>query len=224
MGTEVSLGDRERAVLRFAASQRVVLPRQVARMLEEETSAVDELLTDLTGAGVLVRDRVGSERPDRFRITRAGLQAIGSRSAPPRFEATDRRAVGVAWLWLAGRGGTFGRADRVLSEREMRDEDADGGTGSPFFVEPHEFGGGFERHYPDLVLVRGSDRIAIEVLLAAPPSRQVEAVLRAYAADSRIAWVLFMPVDPRLGHMVQAIAASLELSPFVGVQMLRAWS
>lgn len=222
MGEIARFGDREREVLEFAAVHQLVSGRQVAALLGERAGEADELLAGLTSGGLLVRDRIGRDEAS-FRISRAGLRAVGSRRSPPGFEWHNRTAVGAAWLWLHARGGTLGAADRVLSELEMRAEDHAGGAGAPCFVEPHEFGGRPGVHYPDLVMMLGSDRRPVELLLALPARRQLEAVLRAYAADVRVRDVICVVVDPWVARAVQAIVSSLELLPMVTIQPVLAW-
>lgn len=212
----VSEGDSR--VLEFARAHSVVLADQVVGLLEETGPEVEERLGSLSRAGFLVCDRVGPQGPDCFRITGAGLRAIGSRFAPPGFDPRCRHAVGAGWLWLAAHGGTFGSVEGVVSERQMRVEDREGGADSPFFVQPEQFGGDPERHYADLMLLMRPGRVAVELLMVGPVQRRLEAVLRAYAADARIRAVLYLVVDPRLGRLVQSAAARLELSPLVHVQ------
>jgi hypothetical protein len=103
----------------------------------------------------------------------------------------------------------------------MRTEDLEPSRDAPFAVEPHQFGGSRGVHYPDVMLLVPSGRVAIKLLLSAPPVEQLEAVLRAYAADVRMQAVLYLVVDPRLGGPVESAAAGLELSAMVHVQLAR---
>ena len=49
---------------------------------------------------------------------------MGSSYPPPRVDlSTYDHDVGVAWLWLAARSGTFGPMREVLSERTLRSHD-----------------------------------------------------------------------------------------------------
>jgi hypothetical protein len=224
VGTGAAVGARERAALGLAAVHEVVVAGQVAAVLDERPEEVDQLLENLCASGWLVRDRSASERADFFRVTSAGLDAVGSRLPSPRFGSRQREAIAAAWIWLgARRGAAFGPVDRVLSAREMLAEDQEDGPDSPFFVEPGEFGGRLGVRYPDLVAFSGPHRLAVEVLLALPPRRQLEAVLRAYAADVRIAMVRFFVVDPRLAQVIESIIASLDLSPMAAVQLIQSW-
>jgi hypothetical protein len=77
-------------------------------------------------------------------------------------------------------------------------------------------------HYPDLALLTRSGRVVVELVLAAPHTGELEAVLRAYGADARVATVLVLVDSPPVGLLVQAIAVRLELTSFVHVQMTRA--
>jgi hypothetical protein len=100
-GGGAAIGERERAVLEFAAIHDVVVPAHVADVLDEQLAGVDQLLADLTDAGLLVGDHVDSERADVCRITRAGLSAIGTRRSAP--VAGWRRRGAVALVVAGGR-------------------------------------------------------------------------------------------------------------------------
>ncbi len=220
VANSAGLGDRERQVVELAAVQPFVLPGHVMGLLEADWREAYDVLAGLTAAGVLVRGRVASETQDCFQITSAGLQALGSRSPLPAFEPAYEHAVCASWVWVKARSGAFGPLDRVLCEREMRDEDRVDGAGVPYAVEPHEFGGRFEAHYPDLALIHGSHRLPVEVVTALPEVGQLAAVLRAYAADHRVTEVVFFSVDPRLGAVVERVSDSLELSAMVFIRAI----
>ncbi len=213
------LSESERRVLEFASAHSVVLADQVARLLGAPADEAAEVLAGLTAAGLVAHDRVGGEEPSWFRITGVGLRLLGSRASPPGFDPRWRHAVGAGWLWLVAREGELGGVDRVLSERQMCFEDRNGGADAPFALRPDLFGGGPGVHYPDLVLLVGSTRRAVELLSAAPARRRLEGVLQAYAADARVQAVMFLVADLRLNALIRSVAAGLELSPMVRVQL-----
>jgi len=131
--------------------------------------------------------------------------------------------VGVAWLWLAARAGTFGPLRDVIGERRMRSLDAT----APPSAQPHavRLGGvgasGRERlHYPDLLLVTPEGkRIAVELELSSKGRRRREQILSGYAADVHVDAVLYLVRSRQLGRAIQASARRMEISPLVHVQM-----
>ena len=214
----IQIGDRERRVLALLTAHDLALPEQVGVFLDEPLRVVDQVLEDLARAGFVTYDRVELAGRGCVRITRAGLQAIGSRAAPPRLDSALLHSLGAVWLWVMAHGGRFGPVDGVWSAAQMRTEDALGGPGTPFAFPLDEFGGSSEARYPDLILTRGSDRIALELLLAAPRQSQLQAAMRACAADHRFEGIVYFTPDPRLGRLVDAVAASLDLTPIVHVR------
>lgn len=210
----VGSAEADRRVLGFAATQRVVVVDQVARLLGGGVDGAAEVVGGLVGAGLLARDRAGAGGGGYLRITAAGLEEIGSRLSAPGFEWPAAHAVGVGWLWLMAGAGSFGAVERVLSEPEMRLEDRLGGAGAPF-ASRSDSGA---RCFPDLLLLTESGRVPVQLLLVASGGRRLERLFRSYAADARVAAVLCLVVDPRLGRLVQSVAAWLELTALVHVQ------
>jgi hypothetical protein len=168
--------------------------------------------------------------PDCFQITRAGLALIGSDLPPPEFDPRYRHDVAVAWMWLAARGGAWGPTERIMTQREMRSHDerhSQGrqAAGAGHDSRQHQTLGirvpdedESRLHYPDLLLIRGRRRVAIELQLAAPSFRQLGRVLSGYGADQRISVILFLVVDPTVGDAVRSTAVSLESPPVVHLQ------
>jgi hypothetical protein len=220
IGALVDIGDRDRGVLSFVAAHEVALCHQAAVFLNEPLGTAEGRLEELRRAGLLTRERVDNEGHGCVRITRAGLEAIGSRALPPRFDAAYVHSIGAVWLWLIARRGTFGPLEGVWSAREMRSVDEVDGPGAPFGFPLGEFGHSPKMHYPDLMLGSRSERMPIEFLLTAPMLEQTRAVMRACAADHRIGALFYFAADPRLGRLVQSVAASLELTPMVHVRSL----
>ena len=91
----------DRQILEFAAGHTVIEARQVATLLGEETVEAGGRLADLTKAGLVAGERACAEAPGYFRITAAGLRAIGSRLSVPQLRQRHEHALGVGWLWLA---------------------------------------------------------------------------------------------------------------------------
>jgi hypothetical protein len=220
----VQLGERDVALLEFAAQHRLILAAQAETVLGlGERSTVRRLRT-LSEAGLLDREPSRFRgRPACFLITSAGLKTIGSRLPKPRFDlAAHDHDVGLAWLYLAAGMGKFGAARAVLSEREMRSQDARAERdGPPHAVRLGGYDGhGRERlHYPDLVVELASGhRIAFELELTGKDTRRREKILSGYAADRRIDAVVYLAEDPAIQRNVRASAARLGISSRVIVQ------
>ena len=141
-------------------------------------------------------------------------------------------------MWLAARGGAWGPAERIMTEREMRSRDErrardshDAGAGAD--SRQHQARGGpplgihvpdedeNRLHYPDLLLVHGRRRVAVELQLATPSPRRLGRVLSGYGTDQRISAILFAVVDPGVGAIVRSTAANLETPPVVHIQPAR---
>lgn len=212
------LGSEDRRVLEFASSHRLVSVRQVQRLLETTPTESDHHLARLVADGVLARERMGIDESPWFRVTDAGLREVARRLAPPGFDPRVRHSLGVASLSLMATVGVFGAVDRVITEQEMELLDRSNGLGAPFSALPGEFGGERGPHYPDLMVLIGEHRVAVELLLVASAPQVLDPVLRAYASDARMSAVLYLVTDPWAGRLVQSVAASLELSPMVHVQ------
>lgn len=213
-----SVGERDRSVLEFAAVVPAVLATHVETLFGCSSGDAQELLVSLRAPGLLARDVVGVGEPYLFRITEAGLRAIQSRSAPPGFEARYELGTRLGWVWIAAQRGWFGEAASFVWAAQMRAQDRVGGREAPFGLALEEFGGSPEIHYPDLLAFGAAGRTAYEFLLAIPSLRQLDAALRAYAADARIERVLFLIADRGLGRVVRAHAVSLGLSRMVFFQ------
>jgi DNA-binding MarR family transcriptional regulator len=220
----VQLGERDVALLEFAAQHRLILTAQAQAVLGLRQRSTAARLNGLCEAGLLEREPSRFRgRPACFLITSAGLKTIGSRLPKPRFDlAAHDHDVGLAWLYLAARVGKFGTASAVHSEREMRSQDARADRdGPPHAVRLGGYDGhGRERlHYPDLVVELASGhRIAFELELTGKDTRRREKILSGYAADGRIDAVVYLAEDRAIQRNVQASAARLGISSRVIVQ------
>jgi hypothetical protein len=220
-GGGVRLTDRDRALLAFAAEHRLVLETQVATLLGTSLGAAAARLRVLAGENYLARRRLFAGQSAYCQIRPRGLAAVASELPPPRLKLADyRHDVGVAWLWLAARAGTFGRSAEVLGERRLRSHDGALSRrercGRPA-EEPYAvYLGGVDRvgnprlHYPDLLLIdEQGTRIALELELSLKEPARRERILGGYAADGRIDSVLYLVEDDRRG---QAIARAIAVS------------
>jgi hypothetical protein len=217
------LTDRDLELLAFLAEHRLALPTHVAVLLGTSAAAATARLNKLAKAGLLRRDD-GLGRS--CQITRRGLAMIGSSLPTPRVDARAyEHDVGVAWLWLAARSGTFGPLEQVVGERRLRSHDGSRDAGSePLGVRLGGFGPhGRERlHYPDLILrTRDGRRIALELELTPKSRTRLEAILSGYGADPRFDGVVYLVHRPAVARSVQAAARRLGISDLVHIRRVR---
>ncbi len=221
----VELTARDRELLEFLAEHRLVLADHVGALLRISPRAADARLRALADAGFLTHERVFHRQPPCVQIARAGLAAIGSDLPAPRLDLRSyQHDVGVAWLWLAGRGGTFGEMREVIAERRLRSHDAsDKGESQRLGVRLGGVGPkGAERvHYPDLLLVTGDGkRIAVELELSWKGPARTERILAGYAADRGVSAVLYLVESRRIGRSVEAAARRVGIPDLVQIQMI----
>jgi hypothetical protein len=216
----------DRRLLSFAAEHRLVLGRQVQRLLGEDVS---ERLSGLVSARLLRSGALFGE--SHYQIRPAGLAAIESDLPAPKTapESSYRHDVGLAWLWLAAHGGSFGSLARVLSERRMRSHDGVlERVNEPYGVRTGAYDrfGHVRLHYPDLLLIdpRGR-RLALELELSGKGRDRRELILGGYGSDPRIDRVLYLvEANERgrpIGRLIEASARQMGLSNRVGVQLIK---
>ena len=213
-------------LLFFLAEHRLVLPTHAAALLGVSVKTAGTRLTKLAEGGFVRGQDPFPGEPRWFRITRKGLATIGSGLSPPRMDLrTYEHDVGVAWLWLAARGGAFGPLSEIIAERRLRSQDARGEPDvEPLGVRLGGFGPqGRERlHYPDLVL-RTADgrRIAIELELSSKWRPRLETILTGYGADARFDGVVYLVESRSVARAVETAARRLGISPLVHIQRVR---
>jgi hypothetical protein len=219
----VRLTERDLMVLGFVAEHRLVIADHVVALTDRSRSTASARLRALVGAGFLREERVFDGHRPCFLITSKGLNVIGSVLPAPRI---DLRAythdIGLAWLWLAARSGSFGALDEIHGERRLRSRDAAADRADqPLGVRLGGFGPhGRERlHYPDLLLIAPDRRrIALELELSWKGRRRREDIMTGYAFDNRISAVLYFVEDRRLGSSILDSARRLGISARVHVQ------
>ncbi|HEY1520662.1 MAG TPA: hypothetical protein VGF91_29835 [Solirubrobacteraceae bacterium] len=220
------LTDRDAELLSFLAEHRLALPAHAGALLGTSAATATGRLTRLADAGLVNAHPAFPGEPRSHRITRNGLAVIASPLPPPR---VDLRAyehdVGVAWLWLAARGGTFGPLEEIISERRLRSLDGSREPGAePRAVRLGGFGPrGQERlHYPDLLLrTTGGRRVALELELSRKGRARLETILAGYGADPRFDGVVYLVHSAPVARAVQAAARRLGISELVHLQRVR---
>jgi hypothetical protein len=222
----VRITDRDRELLAFMASHRLVHAGHVGALLEVGVDRAGAILARLARGRYVLRAAVFDQRLPSYRIRRKGLELIGSGLPAPGADLRSyEHDVGVAWLWLAARNGTFGALSEILAERQLRSHDeAPDRDGPPLAVRLGGYGpGGRERlHYPDLLLRRPDGRrIAVELELSSKGRRRLERILMGYAADRRVDAVLYLVPNRSIGNSVVAAAERLEMAGQVHVQLVR---
>jgi hypothetical protein len=226
---KIQLTEPDLELLRFLAEHRLVLPEHAAVLLDRSPKTASARLGRLAAARYVRSERPFFGRPPMYLITRTGLRVVGSTLEPPDVdERTYRHDVGVAWLWLAARAGTFGPLDEIIGERRLRSHDGarrlDPDSREPLGVRLGGFGPrGRERlHYPDLLL-RTADgrRVALELELSSKERTRLESILVGYGADPRIDSVVYLVDKVSVARSVTAAARRLGVSRRVHIQRVR---
>jgi hypothetical protein len=226
--------DSDHKVLAFLAAHPLVLASHVQALLEVENQMAHERLEALEDRRLVRRARVMPEHASYYQITQLGLAVIGSDLPPPVLRLDRcRHSLGVAWGWLAGVRGGFGRVDRVLSEREQRAHDttqaeelrpAEHGD-PPLGVRVARASAGTPTalHYPDLLLIgRKGERVAVELVLTSGGRRRLETMMGSYAADPDIVAVLYLADTPAVLHTIRETAARLGVENLIHTQAVTA--
>lgn len=220
------LTPRDVELLSFLAEHRLALPTHAGVLLGTSAGTATTRLARLANAGLVKFHPAFPGEPRWCQITGSGLAMIGTPLPPPR---VDLRAyahdVGVAWLWLAARDGTFGALQEIVSERRLRSHDGSRDPDDePLGVRLGGFGphGRENLHYPDLIL-RTADgrRIALELELTPKSRTRLEKILGGYGADPRFDGVVYLVDRPAVARSVHAAARRLGISELVHLQRVR---
>jgi hypothetical protein len=207
-------------VLEFLAEHRVATTWHVQSLLECGRTGAERRLRHLAESGLVNLQRIFEGQPAACWITRRGLGGVGSDLPAPRLDLKGyRHDLGVAWLWLAARGGAFGQLSRVVSERAMRSADRrDPAPGRAYGIGA---GPGARLHYPDLLLETAGGRLmALELELTSKGARRLDRIMLGYATDPRLDAILYLCPRGPLGRRVQDAARRSGLSDLVHVQQL----
>jgi hypothetical protein len=223
----ISLTEREASVLGPLAEHRILIVPQVALLLGVSDSTALRRLSQLENERLLELQRIFKGVPAAATIRSRGLRALGSSLKPPQLNFNEyRHDVGVGWLWLAARAGSFGELRGLTTDRRMQAEDAAAlaaGRGSRWGVGVGLLGshGQPQRHYPDLTLDMASGhRVAIELELTAKSSRRLNRIMIGYASDASIDSVLYLAANRSIATRVQESARRAGIPERVHVQLL----
>jgi len=214
---------RDREVLGFLAEHRFGIAPQVSVLLGCSPRVAQDQLRALAHAGFARSAPIFAAKPWTWRITATGLQAIGAALAPPSLDLSHyAHDLGLGWLWLAARSGTFGELAAVHSERSMRSHDARiTASGESFGVGLGMLGprGGEQRHYADLLLdTRAGRRVAVELELSGKSARRLQEIMLSYAGDARIDAVLYLVPTRRLATRIEQAARDAGIARLVHIQ------
>jgi hypothetical protein len=223
--TRVSVTSKpqDHKVLAFLAEHRCAIAPQVQALLNCSPRSAQQRLRELQDRRLAQSQRIFAGRPSTWRITAAGLRAIGSSLAPPRLHLSQYvHDLGLGWLWLAARTGGFGDLAAIHSERSLRCHDASRTPASePLGVGLGTLGprGGERWHYPDLLLATpAGNRIAVELELSSKSHRRLSGIMLAYAADARIDAVLYLAGDRGIAARVQRASRDAGIGELVRIQ------
>jgi hypothetical protein len=220
------LGEPDIELLWFLAEHRMALPDHAVALLGSTEQAAAARLNRLAKAGYIESVRLFHNQPAMHLIVRDGLKVLGSALPAPKVDVHSyQHDVGVAWLWIAARRGTFGPLREIVGERRMRSHDgARDRDDEPFAVKLGGVGPwGRERlHYPDLLL-RAADgrRVALELELSSKGRARRERILAGYAADPRFDGVVYLVQSAPVARSVQAAARRLGITSLVHIQRVR---
>jgi hypothetical protein len=126
-------------------------------------------------------------------------------------------------LWVAAWQGVFGEPERVLSVREMQALDratGEVGDGDGRFAVPVSAGAAADgRPYPDVMLVFGSERVAVHLVTWPHRRLDLDALLAGHRMRPDVADVVLVFVDDiSVGREVRAAAERQSVSEKVRVQ------
>lgn len=209
----------DRQILAFIGAHRFVLEEQIEVFVTLDPGAVEERLSGLEDQRLVRRERLDARQMAFVRITSSGLQSIGSRLPAPGLDVVDyRHAVLTVWLWVLGWREKFGRAQRVLSVREMQslDRAAQMRGESVSGFELSVSGG---RVYPDVAMAFAWGKGSLHLVTWPHQRIDLDALFIGYRERPDVADAVMMLVDdPAVGHKVKAAADRQGLSEKVRIQ------
>ena len=214
-------------LLGFVAGCPVVVRRQLTDLLRIRDDVPGTLVGELVADGLLAPAPRLYGQGEAYRITAAGLRAIGSDLPVPEIDLRRYwQDFGAGWLSVAARRGMFGEGvERVFTGREMRAADCraavdrrvvGSGWSAPVRVKaadasfavwpwPVDGPGTGAAHYPDLTLVLPQGRVAMELVLEARGRAWLTAVVDAYAAKPHLARTILIATSRGVVASIRAV-------------------
>jgi hypothetical protein len=227
---DTSPTDREAAVLGPLAEHRFLIVPQVATLLGVGERAALARLKQLEKSRLTHFHSIFVGLPWAASIQGRGLRALGSTlKAPPRLNFNEyRHDVGVGWMWLAARAGSFGDLRGITTDRRMQADDL--AARAAGIAPPWGVGLGMlnshgrpQLHYPDLMLDTASGhRVAVELELTAKSAGRMNRIMNAYASDARVDEVLYVTANRSIAARVRDSARRAGIPERVHVQLLAA--
>jgi hypothetical protein len=230
-GARVKLGPRDRALLCWIGRQRMVEVRQLAardwpvgefgagRRLDGFGRVSEDTLrqrcAELKSAGYLESRRWFYGRPGVLTATAAGLREGGVDLPAPKVD-TRTYAHDLACVSMCVELEREFPCGRVLTEREIRAEDAGGVAPS---YSPGQLGrsGATNRiHVPDLAVETepGADPIAVEIELSPKGRQRLGQIMRLYANADHLAGVRYYVVGDATERAVRRALETAAVNEF----------
>ena len=223
--SDFQLTPADLSVLGPLAEHRILIAPQVAVLLGVSERTAARRLKRLHDAGLVLHRQIFAGAPHAARITSRGLRAAGSQLKAPNLNLNEyRHDVGVAWLWLAARAGSFGELSAMTSDRRMQADDAaavSAGARARWGIGVGMLGhhGAPQHHYPDLLLEMATGhRVAVELELTGKSARRMGRIM--LASDARVDQVLYLAANQRIAQRVTDSARRAGIGDRVHVQLL----
>ncbi len=224
---DISLTQRDASVLGPLAEHRFLTVPQLAVLLAVTEGTATKRLSRLDHDGMLRLRSLFARLPPAASIETRGLRALGSPLKAPELNLNEyRHDVGVAWMWLAARAGSFGEPRGISTERRMQAEDGAAMAAGRSTAWGVGLGvltghGQAKRHYPDLMLDTASGhRVAVELELTAKSAGRMARIMSAYASDARVDHVLYLAATGTIATRAAESAARAGIRDRVHVQLL----
>ncbi|MGH2859907.1 MAG: hypothetical protein ACRDLT_00205 [Solirubrobacteraceae bacterium] len=225
----ISLTERETSVLGPLAEHRLLTVPQVAVLLGVTERTAVKRLRQLEHDRTIRLRSIFDGLPWAASIQSRGLRALGSALKPPHVNFNEyRHEVGVGWLYLAARAGSFGELHGIATDRRMQAEDLSAkaaGRAAPWGLGLGTLGsnGRPQHHYADLILDAASgQRLAVELELTAKSSGRMAAIMTAYASDASVDHVLYLAATRTIAERVLESARRAGIPERVHVRRLAA--
>lgn len=212
---EVTARDIE--ILKWIARCRFVTTDQVLKRFGLKRSKGFQRLQVLEVEGLVVRERMFHRMPGSARVTRKGLEMLGSEMPVPTISMQSfAHDQAVVWEQIS----LELKGCETITEREMRYAERALGESYTVRIPPSQNAGAIT-HMPDLAFETKGKWYAVEVELAPKNEARLISILSGYLAGPRYHAVVYCVPTKQLITRVNAIGAKLGLGNrlrVVGVQ------